>query len=186
MVNEMNQESTVKLLQDSLVKRRSILFSKLDNKLEEFKDTIIKGILFKIPKINQIPNKRYYQFKIRLPIGYETTTKYRIRFKNSIYDLYKGNNNYYLIDIPRKAQTSKTTYDEFKLTIQFSFVFYLIYTLLDELKSRGVTIELKDYLFTGLLEDFNTKGGQLKLTLTTFPVDNKEFESDHLYISLFN
>lgn len=179
-------ESPSDILLKTRESRLKIFFEKLDSNFDKFKDIIISGNVCHIPVINSIPNKRYCRSKVRLPISYETTVKYRIRLNNNIYDLYKNSNNYYFIDVISPWNLSTKVLIDFSATIQYSFVFYLFYTLLNELTSEGTTVELKDLVFTNLTDKFNTPGGRLKITMTPFSVKNKIIKDDHLYISLFN
>lgn len=174
------------ILIDSRQSRIQLFLDKLKPRLDEFRNTVIDGTLCKIPLTNQIPNKRYWQFRIKLPIGYESNTRYRIRMHGTIYDLYKYNNNFYLIDIPTNVQPNITLYNSFRSTIQFSFLYMLIDTLLKELISNYVTVDIDDKVFTGLLDHYHTKNGQLKVILTPFSVKNKVMDKDRLYISVFN
>ena len=179
-------ESPSDILSKTRDTRLKIFFDKLNLNLDKFKDIIISNNLCKVPVMNSIPNKRYCRSKIRLPISYATTVKYRIRLNGNIFDLYKNDNNYYFIDVTNPWNLSKKVLVDFSATIQFSFVFYLFYTLLTELTTEGVTVDLKDLVFTNLTDKFHTPGGMLKVTMTPFSVKNKIIKDDHLYISLFN
>ena len=174
------------LLDGTRDERIKLFLSKLDSNFDKFTDLNLNGTLCRIPRKNQIPNKRYYQFKVHYPIGYETTTKYRIRVNGTIFDLYKFYCNYYMIDLPHGSQATKGLFKDFSMTVQFSFCFELMWTLLKEITNSGETVELHDYLYTGLLDKYNTENGRLKVYITPFSVKNKVMTPDNFYVSLFN
>lgn len=181
-----NGTSLGNLLDSSRDSRIKIFLSNLDSHFEEFTDAVVGGTLCKIPVKDKIQNKSFKKFRIKPPIGYETTTKYRLRLKGHVYDLYKFNCNYYFIDIPKQSIVTKSLIQDYMANIRFSFIFYLLYANLAELTKGGLTINLEDYLFCGLLDRYHDKQGELRLTLTQSSVPNKEMTTNHLYISLFN
>lgn len=165
--------------------RLATLFKLLDTRQHEFTDFYCNR-LYKMPKVSNIRNKDYWRSKVKLPISYETTTRYRIRLNNIIYEVYKNNNNYYFIDIPGYIDPNDPSIiSDFVSKIQFSFILYLVITLLLEITSKG-EVEVQDHIFSEYTDRFSTKGAQLKLILTLFPIEDKIFDNNHLYISLFN
>jgi hypothetical protein len=174
------------ILTSSRDDRIQLFFEKLRNNTEQFREFLVNNTLVKIPEISDIPNKRYWRSRITFPISYKSTTKYRLRWNSNIYDLYKFNCNYSFFWVPEDSLITPKFLTSVSATPQFSFIFYMFYSLLEELTESGVKFKLKDYVYSPLTDKFSTSSSDNIITLTMLPVTNKQITKNHLYLSIIN
>lgn len=179
-------ESPADILNKTRDNRINIFFSNLDNNFDKFTDFYVSNMQFRMPKVSIIPLFRYSRYRIKYPVRLSDNTNYVVKFKNNLYDLYKNNSNYSYLECSNPDLISDNTLSSIQATVQFSFLFYMTYTLLQEIQNLGTTIKLYDYVFTGLTSKFNHLDGSLKFYITQTPVKNKTMDKDKFYLSITN
>lgn len=163
-----------------------VLFRKLDERFDEFVDLNVLNVICRVPRVSAVENKRYHRCRVNFPVSYMTNSVCRVRVHGTIYDLYRKNYNTYFIDTCETDVLTQDHLTKFSSTIQFSFVFYMYYTILRELKERKIKVDLTDHVFGDLTKRFHTPGGDMKFFFSFRALEGREHSSSNFYLSIFN
>ena len=195
--NSLMNEIAQNIILNTRDKRIKYFFSRLNDNFDKFTSITLNGIFCKIPIQVNVPSRKFYKYKLRFPVKLGPVGLIKNRINRTVYDIYKtdGRYNYmemYLDELQDKDKRDLESIDrdqiyaEFTNTIQFSFIFYMFYSMLEDVVKQGTTINLFDSVFSELTSKFHTKGGQLSVTMTPYPIKTVHSTYDHMYISIFN
>lgn len=118
------------------------------------------------------PNKRLYGFK----------------FQGDIRTISRNNYGYYLVEclLDRSNQPGNIWKLNYLNTVQFSLVYYAVYTWLSDLAYQGYRFKITDKLFPPLMEDLsNEDNPQFEFVFSVDPILDKTDIDHKVYISLF-
>ena len=169
-------------------KRLNLFFSLLDKNQEKFKDIFIDNIKFAVPIRSSCSRRRYKNYMVKAPLRFFTTKRYIVKLNDYYYQLYRLKDTISFVRVMEPKSISDMDILNFYNSIQFSYIFYLLTKILEEIIESGKKVNVVDTVFRNLTEKYSTEDGTQDtiVYVTVRPEKSIKTGNNIIKLSIFN